>query len=63
MREKAAAEAMLTPVTKEKSALPTTVAMARRPGRLAQQAVNAAVDVGYCSRFADKFTHQHETAG
>ena len=31
MREKAAAEAMLTPVTKEKMALPNTVATARRP--------------------------------
>ena len=34
MREKAAAEAMLTPVTKENSAFPITVAMARRPGIL-----------------------------
>ena len=32
MREKAAALAMLTPVTKENSALPKTVAIASRPG-------------------------------
>ena len=32
MREKAAAAAMLTPVTKAKMALAITVAIARRPG-------------------------------
>ena len=32
MRENAAAEAMLTPVTKEKMALPSSVATANRPG-------------------------------
>ena len=32
MREKAAAEAMETPVTKEKMVLPMTVATVRRPG-------------------------------
>lgn len=33
MREKAAAEAMDTPVTAPNTALPVTVANARRPGR------------------------------
>ena len=32
MRENAAAEAMLTPVTSENMALPSTVASASRPG-------------------------------
>ena len=37
MRENAAAEAMLTPVTAPKTALPPTVASASRPGSLLKE--------------------------
>ena len=60
MREKAAAAAMLTPVTKAKIALAMMVATASRAGQPAADAVRERVEVGRGAAFGEEIAHQHE---
>ncbi len=60
MREKAAAAAMLTPVTKPNSALAMMVATASRPGSHLLARLRERVEVARRAAFRQKIAHQHE---